>query len=69
MFKYEIIICWSEEDQAYIAEAPELPGCMADGSSYKEVLENITQIIEEWIKTAKELGRKIPEPKSRLIYT
>jgi len=68
MFKYEIIICWSEEDQAYIAEAPELPGCMADGSSYKEVLENITQIIEEWIKTAKELGRKIPEPKDRLIY-
>ncbi len=68
MFKYEIIIYWNKEDQAYIAEAPELPGCMADGSSYKEVLENITQIIEEWIETAKELGRKIPEPKGRLIY-
>ena len=68
MFKYEIIIYWSKEDQAYIAEAPELPGCMADGSSYKEVLKNITLIIEEWIETAKELGRKIPEPKGRLIY-
>ncbi|MHB8280458.1 MAG: type II toxin-antitoxin system HicB family antitoxin [Candidatus Humimicrobiaceae bacterium] len=68
MFKYEIIIYWSIEDQAYIAEVPELPGCMADGPSYKEVLENITQIIEEWIETAKELGRKIPEPKGRLIY-
>jgi len=68
MFKYEIIIYWSKEDEAYIAEVPELPGCMADGPSYKEVLENITQIIEEWIETAKELGRKIPEPKGRLIY-
>lgn len=66
--KYEIIIYWSKEDEAYIVEAPELPGCMADGASYKEVLENITQIIEEWIETAKELGRKIPEPKGRLIY-
>ncbi|GAG73584.1 unnamed protein product, partial [marine sediment metagenome] len=55
MFKYEIIIYWSSEDQAYIAEVPELPGCMADGSSYKEVLENITRVIEEWIETAKEL--------------
>jgi len=69
MFKYEIIIYWSKEDEAYIAEVPELPGCMADGASYKEVLENITHIIEEWIETAKELGRKIPEPKGRLIYT
>ena len=68
MFRYEIIIYWSKEDQAYIAEAPELPGCMADVSSYKEVLENNTQIIEEWIETAKELSRKIPTPKGRLIY-
>ncbi len=68
MFKYEIIIYWSKEDEAYIAEVPELPGCMADGASYKEVLENITQIIGEWIDTAKELDRKIPEPKGRLIY-
>ncbi len=68
MFKYEIIIYWSKEDEAYIVEVPELPGCMADGDSYKEVLENITLIIEEWIETAKELGRKIPEPKGWLIY-
>jgi len=68
MFKYEIIIYWSKEDEAYIAEVPELPGCMADRSSYKEVLKNITQIIEEWIETAEELGRKVPEPKGRLIY-
>jgi len=68
MFKYEIIIYWSKEDEKYIAEVPELPGCMADGSSDKEILKNITQIIEEWIETAKELGRKIPEPKGHLIY-
>jgi len=68
MYKYEIIIYWSQEDEEYIAEVPELPGCMADGESYKEVLKNITKVIEEWIETAKELGRKIPEPKGRLIY-
>lgn len=68
MFKYEIIIYRSKEDEAYIAEVPELPGCMADGQSYDKALENITQIIEEWIETAEELGRKIPEPKGRLIY-
>ncbi|MBM3708927.1 MAG: type II toxin-antitoxin system HicB family antitoxin [Actinobacteria bacterium] len=68
MFKYEIIIYWSDEDESYIAEVPELPGCMADGKTYKEVLENVTKVIEEWIETAKELGREIPEPKGRLIY-
>jgi predicted RNase H-like HicB family nuclease len=68
MFKYEIIIYWSNEDEAYIAEVPELPGCMADGTTYKEVLENVSQVIKEWIETAKELGRKIPEPKGRLVY-
>jgi len=68
MFKYEIIIYWSNEDGAYIAEVPELPGCIADGTTYREVLENITQVIEEWLETAKELGRNIPEPKGRLIY-
>lgn len=68
MFKYEIIIYWSKKDRAYIAEVPELPGCMADGQSHNKALENITQIIEEWIETAKELGRKIPKPKDRLIY-
>lgn len=68
MFKYEIIIYWSDEDEAYIAEVPELPGCMADGKTHGEVLENITQVIKEWLETAKELGREIPKPKGRLIY-
>ena len=68
MIKYELIIYWSEEDEAYIAEAPELPGCMADGKTYREALENIEVVIEEWIETAKELGREIPEPKGRLLY-
>jgi predicted RNase H-like HicB family nuclease len=68
MSKYEIIIYWSEEDKAYIAEVPELPGCMADGSTYQEALANAETIIDEWIETAKEIGRKIPEPKGRLVF-
>ena len=68
MFKYEIIIYWSNDDEAYIAEVPELPGCMADGKTLKEVLENVTQVIEEWLVTAREIGREIPEPKGRLVY-
>ena len=67
--KYEIIIYWSEEDQAYIAEAPELAGCAADGKTYREALANVEVIIQEWIETAKELKRSIPEPKGRLMYT
>jgi len=68
MFKYEIIIYWSDEDDAYIAEVPELPGCMADGKTYDEVVENVTQVIKEWMETARELGHEIPKPKGRLIY-
>jgi len=68
MYKYELIIYWSEEDSSYIAEVPELPGCTADGSSYQEVLNNTEKVIEEWIETAKLLGRDIPEPKGRLKY-
>jgi predicted RNase H-like HicB family nuclease len=68
MIKYEVIIYWSEEDQAYIAEVPELPGCAADGETYQEALSNVQVIIQEWIDTAKELGRPIPEPKGRLIF-
>lgn len=68
MTKYEMIIYWSEEDQAYIAEVPELPGCMADGKSYQEAVKNVEQVIDEWIETAKELGRFVPEPKGRLLY-
>jgi len=66
--KYEIIIFWSEEDNAFIAEVPELPGCMADGGTYGEALANAERIIDEWIETAMELGRPIPQPKGRLAY-
>ncbi|MEK6285980.1 MAG: type II toxin-antitoxin system HicB family antitoxin [Acidobacteriota bacterium] len=66
--KYEVIIYWSEEDSAFIAEAPELAGCAADGATYSVALANIQIIIDEWIETAKELGRPIPEPKGRLMY-
>jgi len=66
--KYEIIIFWSEEDNAFVAEVPELPGCMADGKTYQEALENAEQIIDEWIETAQEEGKLIPQPKGRLMY-
>ena len=66
--RYEIIIFWSEEDDAFVAEVPELPGCMADGKTYREALANAEQIIKEWIETAKEVGRPIPQPKGRLAY-
>ena len=68
MSKYEVILYWSEEDGAYIAEVPELPGCMADGATYKEALENVEVVIREWIETARELGRSIPEPRGRLMF-
>lgn len=68
MIRYEVIIYWSHEDRAFIAEVPELPGCMADGKTYQEALKNVEIIIEEWIETAKELGRAIPEPKGRLVF-
>jgi len=68
-YKYEIIIYWSKDEKAYIAEVPELPGCMADGQTYKEALENVERIIEEWIETAKKLKRVIPIPKeNKLMY-
>ena len=66
--KYEIIIYWSDEDNSFIAEVPELPGCMADGRTYQEALSNAEVIISEWIETARELGRPIPQPKGRLKY-
>ncbi len=68
MSKYEIIIYWSKEDEAFIAEVPELPGCMADGESYQQALANAEIIIAEWLKTATELGRAIPEPRGKLVY-
>lgn len=67
-YKYEIIIYWSSEDEAFIAEVPELPGCAADGSTHAAALANVDVIIQEWIETARELGRAIPEPKGRLMY-
>ncbi len=66
--KYEIIIYWSEEDNCFIAEMPELPGCMADGKTYDECIKNIEVIASEWIETAKEIGREIPKPKGKLYY-
>ena len=68
MSKYEIILYWSEEDQAFVAEVPELPGCVADGTSRQEALANAELVIQEWIEAAKELGRPIPAPKGRLIF-
>jgi predicted RNase H-like HicB family nuclease len=67
-YRYEIVMYWSEEDQAFIVEVPELPGCAADGGSYLEALVNVERVIDEWIETAQELGRTIPEPKGRLMY-
>lgn len=67
-WKYEILIFWNEEDQAYLAEVPELPGCMADGSTYEDALTNVEGTIQEWMETAKDENRPIPEPKGRSLY-
>jgi predicted RNase H-like HicB family nuclease len=66
--KYEIIIYWSEADMAYLAEVPELPGCMADGSTYQEALANAQIIIDEWLETAMAKGRSIPQARGRLMF-
>ena len=68
MTKYEVIIYWSKDDEAFIAEVPELPGCAADGSTRQAALKNVDVVIKEWIETAKSLGRAIPEPKGRLVF-
>ena len=68
MSKYEIIIYWSVGDDAFVAEVPELPGCMADGQTYQEALSNAEVIIKEWLETATALGRSIPEPRGRLVF-
>lgn len=67
-FRYEIIIYWSDEDQAFIAEVPELPGCAADGATYQEAIAKAEIVIQQWIETAQELGCSIPEPRGRLLY-
>lgn len=68
MYKYERIIYWSEKDQKFIVEVPELAGCVADGETVIKALENAEIIINEWIETAEEIGREIPQPKGRLMY-
>jgi predicted RNase H-like HicB family nuclease len=66
--RYEIILYWSNEDQAFIAEVPELPGCAADGETYEDALNNARTIIDQWIETARDLGREVPKPKGRLMF-
>ena len=65
---YEMIIYWSKEDNCFVAEIPELSGCMADGKTYQEAVSNAEVIIREWVDTAKDMGRAIPEPKGRLMF-
>lgn len=66
--KYEVIIYWSDEDQAFIAEVPELAGCMADGPTKAKALAAAERVAREWIETARELGRTVPEPRGRLMF-
>lgn len=66
--RYELVIFWSKEDQCFVVEVPELPGCMADGASYQDAVKNAERVIEEWIETARALGRAIPEPAGKLMY-
>ena len=68
MTRYEIILYWSNEDDAFIAEVPELAGCVSDGTTRQEALANVETVIAEWLETARELGRSIPEPKGRLLF-
>jgi len=66
--RYEVIVYWSEDDRAFIAVVPELAGCAADGASYQEALANVEAVMAEWLETARELGRPIPEPRGRLLF-
>jgi len=66
--RYEVIIFWSEDDECFVAEVPELPGCMADGASYQEAVTHAETAIRDWIETANKLGRPVPKPKGRLQY-
>lgn len=69
MFKYEIILYWSNEDAAFVAEVPELPGCMAHGDSQEDALQSVNEAMQLWIDTARELGCPVPEPKGeRLVF-
>ena len=66
--RYELIIYWSKDDDSFVVEVPELPGCMADGQTYAEAVANAEVVIDEWIETARKLGRPIPEPRGKLAY-
>ena len=66
--RYELVIYWSPDDDSFIVEVPELPGCMSDGKTYHEAVSNAEAVIADWIETARELGRPIPEPKGKLMY-
>jgi predicted RNase H-like HicB family nuclease len=66
--RYELIVYWSDSDNAFLVEVPELPGCMADGATYQEAVRNVEIIIAQWLETAKSLGREIPKPKGKLVY-
>jgi predicted RNase H-like HicB family nuclease len=68
MMRYEMIIYWSQADKCFVVEVPELPGCLADGQSYAEAVANAESVIEEWVETARKLGRPIPEPRGKLAY-
>jgi predicted RNase H-like HicB family nuclease len=66
--RYEIVLYWSQADEAFIAEVPELPDCAADGATYQEAVANAEIVIREWIETAQELGRPVPQPRGKLMY-
>ena len=66
--KYELIIFWSESDDSFIVEVPELAGCKADGGTYEEAIANVKMVINDWIETAIKMGREVPKPKGKLIY-
>ncbi len=66
--RYELIIYWSKDDESFVVEVPELPGCMADGQTYAEAVANAEEVIDEWIETARKLRRPIPEPRGKLSY-
>lgn len=68
IIKYALIVYWSDEDNSFIVDVPELPGCMADGNSYADAVKNVEIVTNQWIETAKNLGRAIPEPKGKLMY-
>jgi predicted RNase H-like HicB family nuclease len=68
MLKYEMILYWSEPDSAFVVEVPELPGCMADGTTPQEALANVEVIANEWIESARLAGREIPQPRGRLVF-